>query len=266
MLHQVSVTVGETELTFETGRVARQAQGSGMIRAGNTMVLSAVTVSNDVRPGQDFFPMTVDYREKAYAAGNIPGNFFRREARPSEREILVCRLTDRPLRPLFPKGFYNEVQVCQTVFSADNVNDPDVLSINAASAAVHISKLPFNGPIGAVRVGLVEGGLVVNPTIEDMEESDLDLVVAGTKAAISSVEGSALEVPEDRMLEALEFAHENIRKIIGAIEELRSKAGVDVLMGGGFRPVRTTKRSSSAAGSAVSSRTARMLAGSTRGS
>jgi polyribonucleotide nucleotidyltransferase len=169
--------------------------------------------------------MTVDYREKAYAAGHIPGNFFRREARPSEREILVCRLTDRPLRPLFPKGFLNEVLVCQSVYSADNVHDPDVLSINAASAAVHLSPIPFNGPIGAVRVGLVNGELVVNPVIEQMEGSDLDVVVAGTNDAILMVEGSAHEVSEDKMVEALDFAHLNIRLIIVAIEALREKAG-----------------------------------------
>jgi polyribonucleotide nucleotidyltransferase len=230
MLHRTTVTVGSTELIFETGRIAKQAAGSVMVRCGETMVLSAVTYSPDLRPGQDFFPMTVDYREKAYAAGHIPGNFFRREARPSEREILVCRLTDRPLRPLFPKGFYNETQVCQTVFSADNIHDPDVLSINAASAALHISELPFNGPIGAVRVGLIADTLVVNPTIEEMEESDLDLVVAGTSDAIIMVEGSALEVPEDKMLEALEFAHENIKRIIIAINELRANAGVEKMV------------------------------------
>lgn len=226
-METVSVTVGSCELTFETGRIAKQAQGSVMVRSGDTMVLSAVTVAPGMRPGQDFFPMTVDYREKAYAAGSIPGNFFRREARPSEREILVCRLTDRPLRPLFPKGFLNETQVCQTVMSADNINDPDVLSINAASAAVHISKIPFNGPIGAVRVGYFDGELVVMPTVESMEESEMDIIVAGTKDSILMVEGSALELSEDVMLSAMDFAHEHIKNIIAAIEELHSKAGVE---------------------------------------
>ena len=224
-MHSTTVTIGSTELVFETGRVAKQAHGSCWLRCGETIVLSAVSFAPDAKPGQDFFPLTVDYREKAYAAGNIPGNFFRREARPSEREILVCRLTDRPLRPLFPKGFVNEVQVCQTVLSADNVHDPDVLSINAASAAVHLSPIPFNGPIGAVRVGLINGELVVNPTVEQMDESDLDLVVAGTKDAILMVEGSAIQVPEDKMVEALDFAHLNIKLIIVAIETLREKAG-----------------------------------------
>jgi len=224
-MHTTSVTVGATELTFETGKIAKQAHGSVIIRCGETMVLSAVTFDPNPRPGQDFFPMTVDYREKAYAAGGIPGNFFRREARPSERETLTMRLTDRPLRPLFPKGFRNEVQVCQTVLSADNINDPDVLSINAASAAVHISPLPFNGPVGAVRMGLIDGELVVNPTIEQADESDLDLIVAGTHDAIIMVEGSAIEVPEDKMLEALDTAHGHIKQIVAAIEALREKAG-----------------------------------------
>jgi polyribonucleotide nucleotidyltransferase len=180
-----------------------------------------------MRPGQDFFPMTVDYREKAYAAGAIPGNFFRREARPSEREILVCRLTDRPLRPLFPKGFLNETQVCQTVLSADNIQDPDVLAINAASAAVHISKIPFNGPIGAVRMGRIDGELVVNPAIDDMEDSTIDIVMAGTKDSIVMVEGGASQEPEDVMLDALDMGHQEIKKIIACIEELREKAGVE---------------------------------------
>ena len=226
-MHTTSVTIGSAELIFETGRIAKQAHGSVLVTCGETMVLSAVTVAPGARPGQDFFPMTVDYREKAYAAGHIPGNFFRREARPSEREILTCRLTDRPLRPLFPKGFMNETQVCQTVLSADNIHEPAVLSINAASAATHISKIPFNGPIGAVRMGLIDDQLVVNPEIDHMEESLLDLVVAGTRDAIIMVEGSAQEVPEAKMLEALEFAHEQIKRIVQAIEELRDKAGVE---------------------------------------
>ena len=226
-METVSVTVGSAELTFETGRIAKQAQGAVMVRSGDTMVLSAVTVAPEMRPGQDFFPMTVDYREKAYAAGSIPGNFFRREARPSEREILVCRLTDRPLRPLFPNGFLNETQVCQTVMSADNINDPDVLSINAASAALHISKIPFDGPIGAVRVGYFDGELVVMPTVDSMEESEMDIIVAGTKDSILMVEGSAKQLSEEVMLSAMDFAHVHIKNIIAAIEDLRAKSGVE---------------------------------------
>jgi len=212
-------------LEFETGRIAKQAHGSVICRSGETMVLSAVCVAPEARPGQDFFPMTVDYREKFYSVGQIPGNFFRREARPTEREILVCRMTDRPLRPLFPKGFVNELQVCQNVLSADNINDPDVLSINAASAALHISKIPLSEPIGAVRVGYIEDQLVLNPPIETMADSDIDLVIAGTMDAITMVEGQALEVGEELMLDALEFGHQNIQKIIGAINELREKVG-----------------------------------------
>ncbi|MCH7958558.1 MAG: polyribonucleotide nucleotidyltransferase [Candidatus Hydrogenedentes bacterium] len=227
MMERVTITVGSDELTFETGRIAKQAHGSVLVTCGETMVLSAVTVAPGMRPGQDFFPMTVDYREKFYAAGQIPGNFFRREARPSEREILVCRLTDRPLRPLFPKGFLNETQVCQTVFSADNIHDPDVMSINAASAAVHISKIPFAGPIGAVRVGHINGELVVNPEIDAMEDSLMDIVMAGTADSIVMVEGSAKSLPEATMLEALEFGHGYIKTIVGAINELRERAGVE---------------------------------------
>jgi len=152
MIERLSVNVGGKDLTFETGRIAKQAHGSVLVTQGDTMVLCAVCVSPESRPGQDFFPLTVDYREKSSAAGKIPGNFFRREARPSEREVLVCRLTDRPIRPLFPKGFTNEVQVCSTVYSTDNEHNPDVLAINAASAALHISKLPFDGPIGSFEI------------------------------------------------------------------------------------------------------------------
>jgi polyribonucleotide nucleotidyltransferase len=227
MIERLTVQVGNGELEFETGRIAKQAQGAVICRSGDTMVLSAVTVAPDSRPGQDFFPMTVDYREKFYAVGQIPGNFFRREARPSEREILVCRMTDRPLRPLFPKGFYNELQVCQMVISSDNLNNPDVLSINAASAALHISKVPLAEPIGAVRVGRIDGQLVANPPIEDYDQSDLNVVMAGTIDAITMVEGQANEVSEDDMLAALEFGHAEIQKVIGCIEELRSKAGVE---------------------------------------
>lgn len=226
-LTRLSVQLDDVTLEFETGRIAKQAHGSIICRSGDTMVLSAVCVAPDTKPGQDFFPMTVDYREKFYAVGQIPGNFFRREARPSEREILICRMTDRPLRPLFPKSFLNELQVCQTVMSADNINDPDVLSINAASAALHISKVPLVEPIGAVRVGLIDGQLVVNPGIDIMPHSEIDIVIAGTYDAITMVEGHAHEVPESLMLDALEFGHAHIQKIITCIHELREKVGVE---------------------------------------
>jgi len=218
--------VGSDAIEFETGRIAKQAHGAVICRSGDTMVLSAVVVAPEGKPGQDFFPLTVDYREKFYAVGQIPGNFFRRESRPSEREILVCRLTDRPIRPLFPKGFTNETLVCQTVLSADNVHDPDVLSINAASAALHISKIPLSEPIGAVRVGHINGEFVVNPVMDQMPLSLLDIIVAGTSDALCMVEGKALEVSEEFMVEALEFAHGHIKTIIMGIEDLRARVGV----------------------------------------
>ncbi|MFO7974852.1 MAG: polyribonucleotide nucleotidyltransferase [Candidatus Hydrogenedentota bacterium] len=228
MIERLSVNVGEKDITFETGRIAKQAHGSVLVTQGDTLVLCAVCVSPEPRPGQGFFPLTVDYREKSAAAGKIPGNFFRREARPSEREVLVCRLTDRPIRPLFPKGFLNEVQVCSTVYSTDNEHNPDVLAINAASAALHISKLPFDGPIGAVRIGMIEDKLVVNPLMtSEMESSTLDLVIAGTSDAITMVEGLGDEVSEETLLEALELGHQEIKKICACIEELRAKAGVE---------------------------------------
>ena len=228
MIERLSVNVGGKDLTFETGRIAKQAHGSVLVTQGDTMVLCAVCVSPESRPGQDFFPLTVDYREKSSAAGKIPGNFFRREARPSEREVLVCRLTDRPIRPLFPKGFTNEVQVCSTVYSTDNEHNPDVLAINAASAALHISKLPFDGPIGAVRIGMIDDKLVVNPLMtSEMELSTLDLVIAGTSEAILMVEGLSDEVSEETLLEALDLGHLEIKKICAAIEEFRARAGVE---------------------------------------
>jgi polyribonucleotide nucleotidyltransferase len=225
MYERLSVTIGNEELILETGKIAKQAHGSVMVTMGETMVLSAVCVADFAKPGQDFFPLTVEYREKSSAAGKIPGNYFRRESRPSEREILVCRQTDRPMRPLFPKGFYNEVQVFSTVYSADNENNPDVMSMIGASAAVHISKTPFEGPIGAVRIGRIEGQWVVNPRISTMPDSDCDIVIAGTRESITMVEGMAKELGEDDMLEALELGHKWIKVICDAIDQLRAKVG-----------------------------------------
>lgn len=227
MVERISVQIGADEMLFETGRIAKQAHGSVICQSGDTMVLSAVTIAPEAREDADFFPMTVDYREKFYSVGQIPGNFFRRESRPSEREILVCRMTDRPLRPLFPKKFHNEVLICQTVFSADNIHNPDVLSINAASAALHVSKAPLVEPIGAVRIGCLNGELVVNPHMDEMESSTLDIIVAGTKDSICMVEGEAQELTESLMVEALEFAQTHIRAIVACIEELRGRAGVE---------------------------------------
>ena len=227
MVERLSIPIGTEEIVLETGRIAKQAHGSILVTCGETIVLSAVCVAPDAREGQDFFPLTVDYREKSFAAGRIPGNFFRREGRPTEREVLVCRLTDRPLRPLFPKGFRNELQVFSTVFSTDNEHNPDILSIIGASTALHISKVPFLGPIGAVRVALIDGVLTVNPKMSDMEGSELDLVIAGTAEAITMVEGAARQVPEEKMLEALEFGHGYIKQICQAIETFRQRVGVE---------------------------------------
>jgi len=222
----VSVTVGDQEITFESGKLAKQADGAVVVRAGDTMVLATAQGRMEAREGADFFPLTVDIEERMYAAGKIPGGFFKREGRPTERAILGARMIDRPIRPLWPKGFRNEVQVICTVLSADLVTPHDVLCLNGASAALMISPLPFLGPVGAVRIGLIEGELVVNPTLQQTEgESTLDLIVVGTKDGLTMVEAGAQEVPEDRLLEAFELAHREIVKLCEAQEELRSRVG-----------------------------------------
>ena len=222
----VSVTVGEQEITFETGKLAKQADGAVVVRSGETMVLSTATGRMEAREGADFFPLTVDVEERMYAAGKIPGGFFKREGRPTERAILTARMIDRPIRPLWPSGFRNEVQVICTILSADLVTPHDILSINGASAALMISPLPFMGPVGAVRIGGIDGRLVVNPTLQETEEeSSLDLIVVGTKEALTMIEAGADEIPEDEMLEAFELAHREIVKLCEAQEELRTKAG-----------------------------------------
>jgi len=220
-----SVEIAGTTVTFETGSVAEQANGAVITRVGDTVVLSTATMSKSPREGVDFFPLTCDYEEKLYAAGRIPGAFMRREGRPSEQAILTARLTDRPIRPLFPKEFRNDVQVVSTVLSVDMVHDPSILSINGASAALTISDIPFQGPIGAVRVGRLDGRLVVNPSMEDMERSELDLAVAGTNDAILMVEAGARGVSEEVVVEALELAHTTIRQICAALESLREQVG-----------------------------------------
>ncbi len=221
----VSVTVGDQEIVFETGKLAKQADGAVVVRSGETMVLSTAQGRPEAREGADFFPLTVDVEERMYAAGKIPGGFFKREARPTERAILTARMTDRPIRPLWPKGFRNEVQVICTILSADLVTAHDILAINGASAALMISSLPFMGPVGAVRIGLVDGELVVNPTLPVAQESTLDLVVVGTKDALTMIEAGAGEIPEEKMIEAFELAHEEIRRICEAQEELQAKVG-----------------------------------------
>jgi polyribonucleotide nucleotidyltransferase len=221
----VSVEIGEQPISFETGRLAKQADGAVVVRSGESMVLVTAVGSRETREGTDFFPLTVDVEERMYAAGKIPGGFIKRESRPSDKAILTARMTDRPIRPLWPKGFRNEVQVVATVLSADQVNAFDVLCINGASAALMISGLPFQGPVGAVRIGLANDEFIINPTLQESEESELDLVVAGTPEAISMVEAGAKEVDEDTLLEALEIAHEEIRKICAAQVDLQREAG-----------------------------------------
>ena len=219
MAHEVKVEVGGRQLILETGKMARQANGAVMARYGDTTVLA--TACMDSKPTEkDFLPLTVDYREYTYSAGKIPGGFFKREGRPSEREILTSRLTDRPLRPLFPEGWSTETQIVSMVLSADSENDPDVIGVTAASAALYCSNIPFDKPIAAVRVGLLNGQLVVNPTVADQKTSLLNIVVAGTDEAIVMVEAGSLEVSEETVVDALAFGHEQIRRIIAAIREL----------------------------------------------
>src|SRR5918998_1971523 len=225
-LASVTAEIGGKDITFETGKLAKQADGAVIVRSGETMVLATAQGRMEAREGADFFPLTVDVEERMYAAGKIPGGFFKREGRPTERAILTARMIDRPIRPLWPKGFRNEVQVICTVLSADLVTPHDILCLNGASAALMVSPLPFLGPVGAVRIGLVDGQLVVNPTLQETEESsELDLIVVGTKEGLTMVEAGANQVPEDRLLEALELAHEEIKKLCAAQEELREQVG-----------------------------------------
>lgn len=220
----VEIDLGGRKLTIETGYLAKQANGSVIIRSGDTMVLSTVC-DGDPRPGLDFFPLTVDYREKHYAAGRIPGNFFKREARPSEHETLISRLTDRPLRPLFPAAYKRDTSCQSVVISFDQENESDVMSMNGVSAAIHISSIPFAGPLGAVRIGMINDQFIINPYASERKDSVLDLIVAGTADAITMVECGAQEVTEDVLVKALVLAHEQIKKICAAIDELRAKVG-----------------------------------------
>jgi polyribonucleotide nucleotidyltransferase len=223
---KVSVEIGGQELSFETGKLAKQADGAVIVRSGDTMVLATAQGRMEAREGADFFPLTVDVEERMYAAGKIPGGFFKREGRPTERAILTARMIDRPIRPLWPKGFRNEVQVICTVLSADMVVPHDILCINGASAALMISPLPFIGPVGAVRVALVDDEFVFNPTLQQSEENDaLDLIVVGTKDGLTMVESGADEIPEERLLEALELAHAEIVRICEVQEQLREQVG-----------------------------------------
>src|SRR3954454_17991257 len=222
----VSLSIGGKEITFEAGKLAKQADGAVVVRSGDTMVLATAQGRTEGREGADFFPLTIDVEERMYAAGKIPGGFFKREGRQGEKAILTARMIDRPIRPLWPKGYRNEVQCIVTVLSADMVVPHDILAINGVSAALMLSPMPFLGPIGAVRVVLLEGRLVINPTLQETEEeSELDLIVVGTKEGLTMVEAGANEVPEDKLLEALDLAHQEIIRICEVQEELRARAG-----------------------------------------
>ena len=220
-----TISYGRHTLTLETGEIARQAHGAVVVNMDDTVVLVTVVGRKDVKPGQDFFPLTVDYQERTYAAGKIPGGFFKREGRPSEKEILTCRLIDRPIRPLFPEGFYNEIQVIATVISSNNEVDSDIPAMIGASAALAISGIPFNGPIGAARVGYLNGEYVLNPTATELKTSQLNLVVAGTSQAVLMVESEAMELAEDVMLGAVVYGHQQMQSVINAINELADEVG-----------------------------------------
>ena len=224
-MEKVEIDIDGKVISLEAGDLARQANGTVVVRQGDTMVLVAATMADKPREGIDFFPLTVDFREKAYSAGKIPGGFFKREARPSDIETLICRLIDRPIRPLFPDEFRNETQIVCMVVSHDKVNRADINSITAASAALLISDIPFTNPIAGARIGRVDGKLIFNPTFEESDKSDLELVMAGTADGIVMVEAGSLEVSEDDMMAALEFGHDRIKKIIKIQETLREKLG-----------------------------------------
>ncbi|MFZ4115731.1 MAG: polyribonucleotide nucleotidyltransferase [Chthoniobacterales bacterium] len=223
--YKVTASVGRFPITFESGKIAKLADGAVVVSYADTVVMTSAVSATTMKEGQDFFPLTVDYKEKAAAVGKIPGGYFKREGRPSEKEILTSRMTDRPLRPLFPKGYFYDTQIISILLSADGENDPDLLSINGASAALSVSDIPFAGPIGAVRIGRVGGEFVVNPTHREREQSDLDLVYVGDGEKVIMIEGAANELPEADFINALEVARENVRIIIEAQRELVAKVG-----------------------------------------
>jgi polyribonucleotide nucleotidyltransferase len=225
MRHEVALEVGGRRLSLETGRIAKQADGAVVVKYNDTVVLVTAVSAHSMREGQDFFPLTVEYQEKAFAAGKIPGGFFKREGRQSADEILTCRVIDRPIRPLFPEGYMYETQIIATVLSADRAGAPDVASLIGASAAVHISNIPFDGPIAGVRVGRVGGKLVANPSLDDLETSDLNILMAAKRDSIVMVEGGGNQIPEDELLEALYFGHDQIVPIVELQDELRKLCG-----------------------------------------
>ncbi|MGI8603440.1 MAG: polyribonucleotide nucleotidyltransferase [Verrucomicrobiales bacterium] len=224
-IHNATSHVGSTPIIFETGKMGKLADGAVTVRCGDTIVFVSAVSSTSLKPGQDYFPLSVEYKEKAAAAGRFPGGYFKREGRPTEKEILVCRMTDRPLRPLFPKDYFFDTQIVGLLLSADQQNDPDILSINGASAALCLSDIPFNGPIGAIRVGRVDGKFVVNPTHDEREQSDLNLIYVGTRDQVAMIEGEAKELPDEDFIQALHFAHQHIAAVIAPQEELMRVAG-----------------------------------------
>jgi len=224
-IHSKTIEIGTNPMTIETGKLAKLADGAVTVRCGDTIILVTAVSATKVKSGQTWFPLSVEYKEKATAAGVFPGGYFKREGRPTEKEILTCRMTDRPLRPLFPKGYLYETQIVAILLSADGVNDSDVLSMNGASAALCLSDIPFAGPIGAVRVGRVDGNFVINPTHEEREVSDLDLIYVGNKTDVIMIEGQADELPEEEFIKALHFAQAAVTQIVAAQEELVALAG-----------------------------------------
>ncbi|MBX9743471.1 MAG: polyribonucleotide nucleotidyltransferase [Chthoniobacterales bacterium] len=223
--YKVTASVGRSPITFESGKMAKLADGAVVVSSADTVVITTAVSATIMKEGQDFFPLTVDYKEKAAAVGKIPGGYFKREGRPSEKEILTSRMIDRPLRPLFPKGYFYDTQIISILLSADGENDPDILSINGASAALCVSDIPFAGPIGAVRIGRIDGVFVVNPTHQEREKSDLDLVYVGDGEQVIMIEGSANELPEADFLQSLDIARENVRLLIAAQRELMAQVG-----------------------------------------
>jgi polyribonucleotide nucleotidyltransferase len=225
MQHKVTAQIGSTQISIETGKIAKLADGAVVVSCGETIVMVSAVSATALKEGQDWFPLTVDYREKAAAVGKFPGGYFKREGRPSEKETLTSRMTDRPLRPLFPAGYLYDTQIISILLSADGENDPDILAINGASAALCVSDIPFNGPIGAVRVGRVNGAFVANPTHAERDQSDLDLVYVGTENDVIMIEGAADELPEDEFVKSLEFAHGHAREMIRIQKELAAQVG-----------------------------------------
>ena len=225
MQHKVMAQIGANSISIETGKIAKLADGSVVVSCGETMVMASAVSATTIKEGQDFFPLTVDYREKAAAAGKFPGGYFKREGRPTEKETLTSRMTDRPLRPLFSQGYFYDTQVISILLSADGENDPDILSMNGASAALSVSDIPFKGPIGAVRIGRVNGEFIANPTHTERLQSDLDLVYVGTENDVIMIEGAANELPEAEFVKALEFAHGHAREMIRAQKELAAQVG-----------------------------------------